>query len=440
MRLKLSPIVVPLLLAAMFLSGAAETVPAPVAGLTPEQSKEFSQGAELFNTEWQAAPAGKGKRDGLGPFYHAASCAACHPGGGRGLSPDAADAAGMPVFRLGTTDDSLVDEYGAQLSPRAVHGIKPEGSVAVTWKEVSGAYADKLPWSLRRPSYTPREWAYGTPPADVQFSPRIAPSLFGNGLLEAVPQKTLEALQDPEDKNGDGISGRLNKEDTWEGYHAAVAVAGRFGWKAWMPTIMRQVCGALGEDMGVTNVFQPFDVTPAQAELLEDKIHRPPGGGNEARGRDLAVLVAFVRCLPAPARHSSEGPNVAAGAGVFQAAGCAACHLTELKTGTVRGMPSLSGQLIHPYTDLLVHDMGPDLADNRTEAEAGGTEWRTAPLWGLSRAVDEQGRGILLHDGRARSLEEAILWHGGEAQKARDAFNALSAPDRAALKSFLLTL
>jgi CxxC motif-containing protein (DUF1111 family) len=412
----------------------------PVQGLTPGQQRDFEKGEQLFLTEWAAAPAAKGTRDGLGPFYHANSCAACHPGGGRGLSPDARDPGQTLVFRIGTREDALVDEYGAQLSPLAIPGVKPEGSVSITWTEQRGTFSDKAEWSLRVPSYAAQHWEYGAPPADLQFSPRLAPALFGSGLLEAVPASFLTTLADPDDKNGDGISGRFNLEETWEGYDATVPIAGRFGWKAWMPTLMRQVSGALGEDMGLTNLLQPFDITPAQSESVGDIVQGGHGARFEAGGRDLQVLVAYVRFLAPPVRKDIKDAVVEKGAALFNSAGCAACHVPELKTGTVRGVKALSEQTIHPYTDLLLHDMGPALADGRPEAIAQGNEWRTAPLWGLAAAVDKNGAGLLLHDGRARTLDEAILWHAGEAAKSRDAFQSLSAPDRAALTAFLKTL
>jgi CxxC motif-containing protein (DUF1111 family) len=423
---------------AAFSLHAAE--PRPLEGLTAGQRRDFDKGEQLFLTEWAVAPGPAGKRDGLGPFYHATSCAACHPGGGRGLSPDAKEPGQNLVFRVGTKEDSLLDDYGSQLSPLAIPGVKPEGSVTVTWTEQRGTFADGVAWSLRTPTFAAQHWEYGAPPADMQLSPRMAPPVFGSGLLEAVPAESLVALTDPDDKNHDGISGRLNMEDTWEGYLAAVDTAGRFGWKGWMPTLMRQVCGALCEDMGLTNILQPFDATPTEIDVLEEFPHGGHGSRFEVGGHDADLLVSYVRFLAPPVRKESKDPAVAKGESTFTSAGCAACHVPELKTGNVRGVKALSGQTIHPYSDLLLHDMGPGLADGRPEAQAHGDEWRTAPLWGLSAALNDKGAGLLLHDGRARSLEEAILWHGGEGAKSRDAFKALPAADRGALLSFLKTL
>jgi CxxC motif-containing protein (DUF1111 family) len=204
-------------------AGAGEPARA-IEGLTEHGLREFRRGEELFTTEWVPAPAAQGVRDGLGPFYHAASCAACHPRGGRGLSPDAAEPGGGPVFRVGTAEDAMLDDYGTQLSPLAVAGVEPEGAVAITWTERRGTFADGTEWSLRVPAYAASGWHYGQAPAGLQLSPRLAPALHGMGLLEAVPAASLEALADPDDKDGDGLSGRLNLEETWAG-----ALAGRRG-------------------------------------------------------------------------------------------------------------------------------------------------------------------------------------------------------------------
>ncbi len=422
-------------------AGCATAGPlAPLPGLTKKQEASFEQGQKLFELEWPVNPAKPGDRAGLGPYYHAASCVACHPGGGRGLTPDAFDPGESLVFRVGVKDEALLDAYGAQLSPFGVPGVEAEGSVAVTWTSRTEQSADGAAWTLRVPHYKASGWNYGTPPEDVALSPRLAPALHGMGLLEAVPDETLLRMADPDDKNGDGISGRVNLEETWEGFHATKDVPGRFGWKAWMPTLLRQVCGALGEDMGITNYFNPHDATPAQEDLLHDASRGGRGGLFDAKRGDPESLADFARFLPPPARRNPDNAAVRTGEALFAGLNCQACHVPELKTGTAGGLKVLAEQTIHPFTDLLLHDMGPDLADGRPEAKATGTEWRTAPLWGLGAALDEKGEGLLLHDGRARTLEEAILWHGGEAANSREAWRKLNAGDRAALNAFLRSL
>ena len=430
----------PLCLVAFAISVLAGDNLRPLAGLTDSQKVTFQKGATLFKLEWMPAQGNKLVRDGLGPFFHAASCVACHPGGGRGLTPDAFDPGESLVFRIGTKDEAALDEYGAQLSPLGIPGVNPEGSVTVTWTEKSVTAADGTSWKLRTPAYAASGWQYGPPPADLAHSPRMAPALHGSGLLEAVPDETLLSMADPDDKNGDGISGRLNMEETWEGYHATRDMPGRFGWKAWMPTLLRQVCGALCEDMGITNYFNPHDTTSIQSDALGEYTRGGHGALFEARGGDPETLAAFCRYLAAPERRDADKEAVRQGETVFTRLNCQACHVQNLLTGPAAGVKALAGQTIHPFTDLLLHDMGPALADHRPEAKATGTEWRTAPLWGLAAAVDNKSHGLLLHDGRARSVEEAILWHDGEAATSRDAWKALTAADRAALLRFLCSL
>lgn len=332
----------------------------------------------------------------------------------------------------------MLDAYGSQLSPLAVPGVKPEGGVKVTWAREQGYFADGAAWSLRIPAYAAEGWNFGPAAPDVQFSPRLAPALHGLGLLEAVPDEVIAGRADPGDRDGDGISGRMNLEETWDGPDPARDVPGRFGWKAWMPTLQRQVCGALGEDMGLTNVFQPHDTTPAQSDALGDYAQGGHGNVYEVSGRDHDRLTAYVRYLAPP--PTPGDPVSLRGNALFSSAGCGSCHVPELKTGVIPGVGALSGRTIHPLTDLLLHDMGDGLADARPEAKASGREWRTAPLWGLGAAVNEDGTGLLLHDGRARSIEEAILWHGGEGEKSREAFLAMPAADRGAFVGFLKSL
>lgn len=347
------------------------------------------------------------------------------------------------LFRLGKDNEDEVGDYGGQLAPHAVNGVKPEGDVAISWQEVPMKLDDGTVVPLRRPKFTPNGWNYLQPPPDLKISPRLAGPLFGLGLLAAIPEKDILANADPEDKNGDGISGRPNQESTWDGPDPSGNITARFGWKAWMPTLRRQITAALNFDMGITNEFHDM------SSFGIPDIGEFPSGGHgsrtEASGDDVRGLVAFVRFLEPPPRRKEADPEVLRGAGIFNAAGCAACHIGEWKTGEVRDLRDfrggsridvLSGKTIHPYTDLLLHDLGPDLADGRPEGEASGAEWRTAPLWGVGASASQK----LLHDGRARNPQEAILWHNGEAAGAKRNFSALPAADRAALLAFLDSL
>ena len=268
---------------------------------------------------------------------------------------------------------------------------------------------------------------------DTRLSARIAPAVIGVGLLELVPDSTLLALADPDDRDGDGISGRIH----WIARaDATTRRAGRFGWKATQPTVADQVTNALANDIGIT--------TPAHPELelsanQRAAAARPSGGEPELDGRPLASLIAYCRMLAVPARRDPEGASVMRGANRFVEVGCAGCHTPTLTTGE-SGVGALSRQTIHPYTDLLLHDMGPELSDGMPERSAAAAEWRTPPLWGLGLARRVGGFRFLLHDGRAGSLEEAILWHDGEAKHSRDAFRALPATGRNDLLRFLESL
>jgi CxxC motif-containing protein (DUF1111 family) len=410
----------------------------PAAGLDAGARRRFARGDRIFRMPWVEAPASVAHFDGLGPFYTRRACAACHAADGRRRTPAGPEdpAAGVVVRlgRPGAAGDRLADpRYGTVLSERAVRGITPEGRLAVTWDEVPHTYPDGSVATLRRPRARLADLAYGPLAADTRFSLRIAPALAGAGLLEAVPESLLVALADAADADGDGISGRV----AWLGGGApAGRRAGRFGWKATQHSVADRVAAALAEDMGITTPSRPEpDVTDA-----EDAARSLPDGGRpELGGEALQALVDYCRWLAVPARRALDDVAVRRGARRFRDAGCASCHAPALVTGPA-GQPALARQRIHPYTDLLLHDMGPGLADGMREGAAAAAEWRTPPLWGLGLAATAQGHRVLLHDGRARSLEEAILWHGGEGARSREAFRALSAAGRRDLVRFLESL
>ena len=260
----------------------------------------------------------------------------------------------------------------------------------------------------------------------------MAPALIGPGLLEAVPEQTLAALarRDP----GDGIRGRMNLVWDIEGQRLA---PGRFGLKANQPSLRQQVATAFHEDLGVNStLFLDENCPPAQEACR----HFPPGGRPELTPDRLEALVFYLRALAAPQRRSAEDPDVRRGEALFAALNCAACHVPALRTGASAVPPQLADAVIHPYTDLLLHDMGDALADGRPEFSAGPRDWRTPALWGLGLARAVNGNALLLHDGRARTVEEAILWHGGEAAPARNRYAGLESAQRAALLRFLDSL
>jgi CxxC motif-containing protein (DUF1111 family) len=331
--------------------------------------------------------------------------------------------------------------YGGQLQDLAIQGHDIEGRMHIDYTDMPVKFSDGTLVTLRKPSYTVTDLTLGPLHPQTMLSPRVAPQMIGLGLLEAIPEHDIRAKADPDDKNGDGISGRTN--EVWSLTDNKV-VLGRFGWKAGNPTIRQQSAQAFAGDVGLSTplVQKPAgDCTSAQTACLNAP------NGNSARndgaevGQELFDLVTFyAQNLAVPPRRRPESPEVLRGKAIFTALGCAGCHTPSHTTGAVEGQPHLSHQKIWPYTDLLLHDMGEGLADNRPEGEADGYEWRTPPLWGIGLTGVVSLHTFYLHDGRARNLEEAILWHGGEAEAARTGYTKLKKANRDALIAFVKSL
>jgi CxxC motif-containing protein (DUF1111 family) len=404
----------------------------------------FVVGNSLFRSNWVVAPASVPSRDGLGPMLNAVSCGSCHTLDGRGQAPKTeADRLSDLLIRLSRpgTDahgGPLPDPaYGGQLNGRANPGVLAEGDMLVRYTEQPGTYSDGTAYSLRQPAYSWRDLGYGPMPADILFSPRVAMQIPGLGLLEAVDAATIEALADPNDADGDGISGRPNY--VWDKV-AGRAALGRFGWKANQPTIRQQVADAFAGDMGLSSTLHNSE------ELSEMQINQfhydllPNGGTPEVTDVQLDAVAFYCSALAVPVRRNFQAGPVLRGKQLFAQVGCGKCHTPKLTTGSNGNIPEFANQTIRPYTDLLLHDLGPGLADGRPDFLASGREWRTPPLWGLGMIRTVSGHTTLLHDGRARNAEEAILWHGGEADGARQKFVKLPQQDRAQLLQFLQSL
>ena len=416
---------------------------------------KFKVGNGVFKKIWVSAPSSTRSSDGLGPIFNARSCQSCHIKDGRGHPPEGDEDAVSMFLRLSIPGEPLPPEkarfgvlsdarpeptYGTQLQTFAIQGIPAEGKMHIDYTEFEVTLTGGEKVKLRRPAYTITDLGYGPMAADVQTSPRVAPPMIGLGLIEAIPAEAILSRADPDDRNGDGISGRPN----WVREGDAPALLGRFGWKAGNGVIAQQAAEAFAGDMGISSALVPKpsgDCTDLQDVCMKaPNGNTPPDTGNEIN-QDLFDLVVFYsKNLAVPARRNPKTPEVLFGKALFAATGCAACHRPSFTTGEAPGNPHLSNQTIWPYTDLLLHDMGEGLADNRPEREATGREWRTAPLWGVGLTQTVNGHSFLLHDGRARSLQEAVLWHGGEAQHARDAFAALPKADRKALIAFVNSL
>jgi CxxC motif-containing protein (DUF1111 family) len=417
----------------------------PAPSLTNAERQLFEMGDSLFTKNWVSAPSSTTGRDGLGPMFNARACSGCHLRDGRGVPIDhlsgdqAAPRIGL-LMRL-SVPGAAADEapypdpvYGGQLQDFALDGVPAEGRIEATYTDVRGTFADGTAYTLRSPTYRIVDLAYGPLSPDVLTSPRLAPQVIGMGLLEAVPADAIEAAADPDDADGDGISGRVNLVRDLD---TGQTVLGRFGWKAGQPSVDMQSRAAFSGDLGLTSsAIDADDCTTEQAACV-DAVN---GGDPEVTDQQMAAITFYGRVLSVPEMRDPGGDDVVAGSAAFADLGCASCHSPTLVTGE-SPIANLDHQTIHPYTDLLLHDMGDGLGDGRPEFGASGTEWRTPPLWGLG-LIDEVSGGerFLLHDGRARTIDEAILWHGGEAAAAADAYRRASAETRRSVDAFLESL
>jgi len=412
-----------------------------VAGLSNSQLDDFAVGNSFFRNNWVIAPSTTTARDGLGPYYNAASCGGCHGMDGRGQPPTGISGFnGGMLFRLSISGTDIHGgplahpDYGGQLNDISIPGIPTEGEVTVTYTEMPGVYPDGKTYSLRVPAYTVSNPMYGSL-SGAMISPRVAQQIPGLGILESVDEVTILSWVDEFDANGDGISGRANY--VWDYINNTTAL-GRFGWKANQPSIAQQTAGAFLGDMGITSdYFSTENYTPAQAVYAASV---PNGGSPEISMSNLAKVIFYVRALAVPGRRNVNDQEVLNGKILFNEVGCNNCHRETMYTGNTPVINMFANQLIRPYTDLLLHDMGDDLSDNRPDYLAAGNEWRTPPLWGIGMISAVNNHTFLLHDGRARNFEEAILWHGGESEEVKNKFMQLNYLERGYIIKFLESL
>jgi CxxC motif-containing protein (DUF1111 family) len=412
----------------------------PARNLREDHRAAFFVGNSFFNLNWVVAPASVAGRDGLGPLYNARSCSGCHFKDGRGRPPEPGEPMDTMLLRVSVpgTDAHGAPRpdpvYGDQIQTQAIPGVPREADVFVSYQETAGAFADGEAFTLRKPSYRIANPGYGPPSPSLLISPRVSPAIVGMGLLEAVPAATLERLGDADDRDGDGISGRVNH--VWN-QAANRSDVGRFGWKAEQPSVLQQTAAAFAGDIGITSRLFPSE-NHTGAEIAAAR--QPSSAEPQVGDRIFDAVVLYARTLAVPAARTEGDPQARRGSDLFASARCDACHAATLRTGDVADLPELANQVIHPYSDLLLHDMGEALADDRPVFEAAGREWRTPPLWGLGLVPKVNGHTFLLHDGRARDVVEAILWHGGEARASRERFRAMSKQEREALVAFLNSL
>ena len=424
------------------------------ANLPETERMNFRLGNALFRKLWVAAPSSTQASDGLGPFYNARSCEQCHKDDGRGRPPEGDDS-GTMFLRLARGPATAAEAkalsdhfalnfadpvYGSQLQDKAIAGVNAEGRMSVSYSPVPFTLPDGTVVTLRKPHYSIADLRYGPLHEATTLSPRIAPQMIGLGLIEAIAVDQIRAKADPEDKDGDGISGKLQIARDFDGGRRI----GLFGWKAENATIRNQVTHAFAGDLGLSTPEHDAphgDCTPAQKDCLAlatgEQKHL---GRSEAPDPIVELVTHYSRHLAVPARRKSGSPDVLTGKRLFYRSGCTACHTPKFVTDKNAAEKPFRFQLIWPYSDFLLHDMGEGLADGQAVGLATGREWRTPPLWGIGLTGTVAGRTYYLHDGRARTLEEAILWHGGEAASARDNYAKLSRTDREKLIAFLGSL
>ena len=418
----------------------------PQPNLSFEARERFSLGNALFRKLWVSSPATTQASDGLGPLYNARGCQSCHVKDGRGHLAVSGEQASSFVLQLGRQDAEQGvwfgdAHYGEQWQTVAVPGLRSEGSVDITYTQRVVTFDDGEEVVLRDPNYSVQPSASIALEEGVSLSPRIAPSMIGMGLLEAIAVADILSLKDPHDDDEDGISGRASRIEMPDG---SVRI-GRFGLKAAKSGVLEQSAAAFFHDMGLSTSLHPQhagECTPQQEVCLS-----APHGEQLRLGRfevpdELLHLVAhYSRNLAPPSRPNIDDPDVLSGKQQFYQAGCIACHVPKFVTSRDAIAEEQRFQLIWPYTDLLLHDMGEGLADGvGHNGGATGREWRTPPLWGLGLTQVVNPRATYLHDGRARTLMEAVLWHGGEAQEARDRVMSMSKQQREQLVLFLESL
>jgi len=421
----------------------------PAANLSDEERTRFAIGNSFFKRNWVEAPASTKKRDGLGPHFITRSCGGCHVLDGRGAPPDVAKGE-QPVGLLMRLSIPGIGEhggvlpeptYGDQFNNFSVQKVRPEGKVEIRYQEVNGRFADGTPYTLLQPNYSFRDLGYGPMANDVMISPRIAPQLIGVGLLEAISESEILANVEKQKSMKGPIKGVPNQ--VWDA-HAQKMMLGRYGWKANVASIAHQTAGAFNGDIGITSSLFPNEgCTPAQTDC-QAAPKGSQGKAPEIDDKTFGDVVFYQATLAPPSRRNVKDKQVLHGQKLFEQAQCAVCHRPNYVTGASPNpdlsSKALNGQHIFPYTDLLLHDMGDGLADGRPDFAANGKQWKTPPLWGIGLIKDVNGHNRLMHDGRARGVMEAILWHGGESDESRNQVLKMNKRDREALVKFVESL
>jgi CxxC motif-containing protein (DUF1111 family) len=423
------------------LSGGSQTVfdvtshafTSEFSGMSAYDEFVHGMGDDAFEQSFVTAPSTI--NNGLGPAFNNVSCRSCHHNDGRGV-PSAGGQHSSLLMRIsypgaGPNGESLpVPGYGTQVQDQSVYGKNPEAKVIITYTSQTAHFADGVEYTLHTPTYTLTN-LHEPINGNYLLSPRLAPPVFGLGLLEAISEEAILQNADPSDVNGDGISGKANY--VWDPYNQR-RMLGRFGLKSNTATLLTQVAAAYNNDIGITSSLFPTETVHGQPQMDEYD------DDYELTDEILNAAKFYVQTLQVPARRNVTNEEVIRGKEIFMNAKCGSCHIPTFNTAVNVAFPYVSNQRIHPYTDLLVHDMGSGLADNRPDFLADGNEWRTPALWGLGLYETVNYPAYYLHDGRANTIMEAIMWHGGEAEQSALFVKNLSTADRNALLKFLKSL
>jgi len=442
----------------------------PGSGVDNKSKLDFWSGFSFFRDPWVAAPSATGNRDGLGPLFNTRSCIACHTAGSRAKLDKSGEILPLSlVVRLGPTesgrkgDDAVDPNYGGQIQPRAISyrltdvkkdhkdankgnnkssnkgNNRGEAWLNVDYTIVTGKFDDGISYELLKPNYQLTKLAYGELAPHIGLSVRLAPNIFGMGLLNAIREQDLLKQEDINDENADGISAKYNRvPNVLTAPKMGSLQLGRFGFKAKQPNLHQQVAAAFRDDIGIINSSFPQDTcTPTQIACAQASA----SGGHhtenfEIDDQRLSLVVSFNELMGVPPARQLQQEKVQEGRSIFYQLSCNKCHTPSYVTGDNKHQ-ALAKQIIWPYSDLALHDMGDELADGVFEFDATGNEWRTAPLWGIGLQKKMTGQQRFLHDGRARTITEAILWHGGEAEQSKQAFKGLNKQQRQALVSFV---
>ncbi|EZH72229.1 thiol oxidoreductase [Aquimarina atlantica] len=411
-----------------------------IPGLSDEEQIFFGIGNSLFNQAWVSSPASTTARDGLGPTFNSRACTSCHSKDGRGL-PITENILGSNGFLMRISMPGIgenggpnpVTNYGTQIQDKANSGILHEAKIRATYEIIEGSYSDGETYTLQKPIYEIYDEQFGSL-QDVLTSPRVGTQTIGMGLIDALPEASILAHADEHDADNDGISGKPNY--VWDVKENQLRL-GKYGWKANQPSLEQQVFSAFHGDMGLTTSFLPENNCPTSQV---DCMNAANGGEPEVTDLQLERVVFYQRTLGVPIRRNFKDENVLKGKVLFNDLQCISCHQTKYIAGNSPSTPLIEGVVFNPYSDFLLHDMGEALADNRSDFKANGREWRTQPLWGIGLIKTINNHTFFLHDGRARNIEEAILWHGGEAENSLNEFKKLPKSQRQELIAFINSL